>query len=141
MSIDPPDVGRSPRRLGSAGQAESERMRVTLPDRLITPLHRVGPKGNPDGGRISWGDAIREIATRWKRIIDEHSAAAILAYSFSGTTGWVDLGLSNPADVESHGGRAGFSATPTVAAGSLHGQQPSGSDRLVRVSPRRARRA
>ncbi len=66
------------------------------PDRLLTPLRRVGPKGNPDRWEpISWDDAIDEIASRWRRIIDRYGAAAILPYSFSGTTGWVNLGLSN----------------------------------------------
>ncbi len=69
---------------------------VYHPDRLRTPLRRVGPKGNPDRWEpISWDDAIAEIAARWRQIIERHGAAAILPYSFSGTTGWVNLGLSN----------------------------------------------
>ena len=66
------------------------------PDRLLTPLRRVGPKGKPDRWEpISWDDAMGEIASRWRRIIERYGAAAILPYSFSGTTGWVNLGLSN----------------------------------------------
>jgi anaerobic selenocysteine-containing dehydrogenase len=69
---------------------------VYHPDRLLTPLRRVGPKGNPDRWEpISWDDAVGEIAFRWRQIIDHHGAAAILPYSFSGTTGWINLGLSN----------------------------------------------
>jgi anaerobic selenocysteine-containing dehydrogenase len=69
---------------------------VYHPDRLLTPLRRVGPKGNPDRWEpISWDDAVGEIASRWGQIIDRHGAAAILPYSFSGTTGWINLGLSN----------------------------------------------
>jgi len=69
---------------------------VYHPDRLLTPLRRVGPKGNPDRWEpISWDDAVGEIASRWRQIIDRHGAAAILPYSFSGTTGWINLGLSN----------------------------------------------
>ena len=66
------------------------------PDRLLTPLRRVGPKGNPDRWEpLSWDDAIGEIASRWRQIIDRYGAAAILPYSFSGTTGLVNLRLSN----------------------------------------------
>lgn len=69
---------------------------VYHPDRLLTPLRRVGPKGSPDRWEpITWDDAIGEITSRWKEIIDRHGAAAILPYSFSGTTGWVNLGISN----------------------------------------------
>ena len=69
---------------------------VYHPDRLLTPLRRVGPKGSPDRWEpISWDDAIGEIAARWRQIIDRYGAAAILPYSFSGTTGWVNLGLSS----------------------------------------------
>jgi anaerobic selenocysteine-containing dehydrogenase len=69
---------------------------VYHPDRLMTPLRRVGPRGNPDRWEpLSWDDAIGEIAARWRRIIDRYGAAAILPYSYSGTTGWVNLGLAN----------------------------------------------
>ncbi|HEX6932702.1 MAG TPA: molybdopterin oxidoreductase family protein [Streptosporangiaceae bacterium] len=69
---------------------------VYHPDRLLSPLRRTGPKGDPDGWEpISWDDAIGEIAARWRQIIADHGAAAILPYSFSGTTGTVNLGLSN----------------------------------------------
>src|SRR5262245_6277078 len=69
---------------------------VYHPDRLMTPLRRVGPKGEADRWEpISWDDAIGEIASRWQRIVERYGAAAILPYSFSGTTGWVNLSLSN----------------------------------------------
>ena len=59
--------------------------RVYAPDRLHYPLRRVGPKGSGGWERISWESAIDEIATRWKAIIAEYGAAAILPYSYSGT--------------------------------------------------------
>jgi anaerobic selenocysteine-containing dehydrogenase len=64
--------------------------RVYHPDRLLTPLRRVGPKGSADRWEpISWDEAIGEIASRWQAIIARYGAAAILPYSFSGTIGIV----------------------------------------------------
>jgi anaerobic selenocysteine-containing dehydrogenase len=61
--------------------------RVYHPERLTHPLRRVGPKGAGIWERISWEQAIGEIAARWKAIIAEHGAEAILPYSYSGTLG------------------------------------------------------
>lgn len=69
--------------------------RVYHPDRLTHPLRRVGPKGGGQWERITWDEAIAEIAERWKAIISEHGGAAILPYSYSGTLGLVNLGVSN----------------------------------------------
>src|SRR4051794_19482964 len=69
--------------------------RVYSPDRLQYPLRRVGPKGSGEWARISWDDAIGEIAERWQGIIAEHGAAAILPYSFSGTLGLLQGGVAS----------------------------------------------
>ncbi|NOK61803.1 MAG: molybdopterin oxidoreductase family protein [Chloroflexi bacterium AL-W] len=69
--------------------------RVYDPHRLTYPVRRVGPKGSGQWERISWDAAIDEITTRWKRIIAEHSAAAILPYSYSGTLGLLQLAVCN----------------------------------------------
>jgi anaerobic selenocysteine-containing dehydrogenase len=61
--------------------------RVYHPERLTHPLRRVGPKGSGQWEQISWEAAIAEIASRWKAIIAEQGAAAILPYSYSGTLG------------------------------------------------------
>src|SRR5690606_15087661 len=39
--------------------------------------------------RITWDEAIAEIAGRWQAIIAEYGGAAILPYSYSGTLGLV----------------------------------------------------
>jgi anaerobic selenocysteine-containing dehydrogenase len=68
--------------------------RVYHPDRLLYPMRRVGPKGAAaEWRRISWDDAIGEITDRWKAIIAEHGAAAILPYSYSGTLGLLQLAV------------------------------------------------
>src|ERR1700687_3432112 len=58
---------------------------VYHPDRLLHPLRRKGPKGSGHWQKVSWQEAVEEIASRWKQIIEEHGAEAILPYSYSGT--------------------------------------------------------
>ncbi|HEX5269177.1 MAG TPA: molybdopterin-dependent oxidoreductase, partial [Gemmataceae bacterium] len=62
---------------------------VYHPDRVLYPLRRVGPKGAGRWRRITWDEAVGEIAGRWKQIIAESGAEAILPYSYSGTLGLV----------------------------------------------------
>jgi len=69
--------------------------RVYHPDRLTTPLRRSGPKGADQWEAISWDDALDEIVSRWKQIIDRSGAAAILPYSYSGTLGLVQMIVSS----------------------------------------------
>jgi anaerobic selenocysteine-containing dehydrogenase len=70
--------------------------RVYHPDRLQTPLRRIGPKGAADRWEpMTWDDAIGEIANRWQGIIARSGAAAILPYSYSGTLGLLQLGVTN----------------------------------------------
>jgi anaerobic selenocysteine-containing dehydrogenase len=68
--------------------------RVYSPDRLQYPLRRVGAKGGGEWVRVSWDEAIAEIAERWQAIIAEYGAAAILPYSFSGTLGLLQGGVA-----------------------------------------------
>jgi anaerobic selenocysteine-containing dehydrogenase len=69
--------------------------RVYHPDRLLYPMRRVGPKGGGEWKRMSWDEAIGAITDRWRRIIAEETAAAILPYSYSGTLGLVQLAACN----------------------------------------------
>jgi anaerobic selenocysteine-containing dehydrogenase len=69
--------------------------RVYSPDRLQYPLRRAGAKGGGEWVRISWDEAIAEIASRWQAIINEYGAAAILPYSFSGTLGLLQGGVAS----------------------------------------------
>ncbi|MGH9174248.1 MAG: molybdopterin-containing oxidoreductase family protein, partial [Vicinamibacterales bacterium] len=61
--------------------------RVYHPDRLKYPLRRVGPKGSGVWERVTWDEALAEIAGRWQAIIAGDGPAAILPYSYSGTLG------------------------------------------------------
>jgi anaerobic selenocysteine-containing dehydrogenase len=69
--------------------------RVYHPERLLYPLRRLGPKGGGEWQRVSWEEAVGEIASRWKQIVAEHGAEAILPYSYSGTLGLVQLAVCN----------------------------------------------
>ncbi len=65
--------------------------RVYSPDRLHYPMRRVGRRGEGRFERISWEEAIGEIAMRWKATIAESGAEAILPYSYAGTMGVVSM--------------------------------------------------
>jgi anaerobic selenocysteine-containing dehydrogenase len=53
--------------------------------RLGHPLRRTGPKGSGRFERISWDEAIADIARRTRAIVDAHGAEAILHTHYSGT--------------------------------------------------------
>jgi anaerobic selenocysteine-containing dehydrogenase len=61
--------------------------KVYSPDRILYPMRRVGAKGSGKFERISWDTALDEITSRFKQIIAEHGAEAILPYSYLGTEG------------------------------------------------------
>jgi anaerobic selenocysteine-containing dehydrogenase len=63
--------------------------RIHHPDRLLYPLKRVGPKGSGQFERVSWDDAMADIAKRFLAIEAEHGSEAIWPYWYAGTMGWV----------------------------------------------------
>ena len=62
--------------------------RTYSPERLMFPLKRSGPKGSGQFVRVSWEEAIADIAANLKTIA-AHNPEAILPYSYGGTMGWV----------------------------------------------------
>ena len=62
--------------------------RTYAPDRLTHPLRRVGPKGKGQFKRISWDEALDEIAARLKAAAAENPET-ILPCSYAGTMGMV----------------------------------------------------
>ncbi len=62
--------------------------RTYHPDRLLYPLKRVGPKGGGQFVRVSWDQALDEIAARLSAIA-AREPEAILPYSYAGTMGFV----------------------------------------------------
>jgi anaerobic selenocysteine-containing dehydrogenase len=63
--------------------------RLTAPGRLLAPLRRTGPKGSGQFTEITWDEALGEIAARFRSIIAEHGAEALMPYSYLGTQGVV----------------------------------------------------
>ena len=62
--------------------------RTYSPDRLRFPMRRVGAKGEGRFARISWNEALDEIAERFEAIAaSDDGAQAILPYSYAGTMG------------------------------------------------------
>ena len=64
--------------------------RVYSPDRVLYPMRRIAPKGARSTQvwrRISWDEALDEIAERFRKIVAEFGSEAILPYSYGGTLG------------------------------------------------------
>ena len=62
--------------------------RTYSPDRLRYPMRRIGGKGDGRFARISWDEALDEIAERFKAIAaSADGPQAILPYSYAGTMG------------------------------------------------------
>lgn len=59
------------------------------PDRLMTPLRRVGIKGEGCFVPITWDEALDEITERLHGVIDEFGAEAIWPYLGTGTLGYI----------------------------------------------------
>jgi len=64
--------------------------------RVLYPQRLVGPKGpGAKFERISWDEALDEVATRLNEVIAEHGAEAVQPYSYSGTLGLLGfMGMS-----------------------------------------------
>lgn len=62
---------------------------VYAPDRLLYPMRRIGEKGEGRFERITWDDALGEIAERLKNIIAQYGGQAILPYVGTGNMGFL----------------------------------------------------
>jgi anaerobic selenocysteine-containing dehydrogenase len=68
---------------------------VHSPERLATPLRRIGAKGEGRFAPITWDEALDEITARWKSIIAESGPLALLGYAYSAHQGLMNRGLMN----------------------------------------------
>lgn len=62
------------------------------PDRVLYPLKRVGERGSGEWERVSWEDAMGDIAQRLKAIVEAHGPEA-LAVATSPWNTSTDMGL------------------------------------------------
>ena len=104
---------------------------VKAADRILYPMRRVGPKGAGRFERITWDEALEEIATRLRSIIDEYGGEAIWPYQGTGTLGciqgeggvagrrfWNVLGASrHDLNICSRAGRLGLTYTNGTGGG------------------------
>jgi anaerobic selenocysteine-containing dehydrogenase len=63
--------------------------RIHHPERLMHPLRRTGPKGSGQFARISWDEALDEIAARFDAAECEFGAQSVWPYYYAGTMGLV----------------------------------------------------
>ena len=63
--------------------------RIHHPERVTYPQFRAGPKGSGKFARISWDDALDEIAGRFNQAEREFGAEAVWPYHYAGTMGLV----------------------------------------------------
>ncbi|HSL56333.1 MAG TPA: molybdopterin oxidoreductase family protein [Acidimicrobiales bacterium] len=65
--------------------------RVYHPDRILTPLVRVGPKGAGLFEPVSWDEALDRVATELRRVVDRWGGEAVLPWSSAGTQGLIQM--------------------------------------------------
>ncbi|HEY9453520.1 MAG TPA: molybdopterin oxidoreductase family protein [Bradyrhizobium sp.] len=63
--------------------------RIHHPDRLLYPMRRTGPKGSGQFARISWDEALDEIAARFDQAEREFGGESVWPYYYAGTMGIV----------------------------------------------------
>src|SRR5258706_1026882 len=63
--------------------------RIHHPDRLMHPLRRTGAKGSGQFARISWDEALDEIADRFNAAERDFGAQSVWPYYYAGTMGLV----------------------------------------------------
>ncbi|HTV90391.1 MAG TPA: molybdopterin-dependent oxidoreductase [Stellaceae bacterium] len=66
---------------------------VHSPERIRTPLRRIGDKGEGSFAPIGWDDALAEVCGRWRQVIAESGPTAILGYAYSAHQGQLNRGL------------------------------------------------
>jgi anaerobic selenocysteine-containing dehydrogenase len=64
--------------------------RVHSPERVLTPLRRVGAKGEGQFTPITWDEALDEVVSRWQAIIARYGSEAIAGYAYSSHQGLVN---------------------------------------------------
>src|SRR3954453_21821815 len=67
------------------------------PDRVLYPMRRTGPKGNGQFSRVSWDEALDEIAGRFRSAIAGHGPETVMPVSYLGTEGILNgLNVGDP---------------------------------------------
>ena len=64
--------------------------RMYLESRPLYPMKRIGAKGSGQWQRLTWDEALDEIAARLKATIETYGAESILRYNYAGTMGLME---------------------------------------------------
>jgi anaerobic selenocysteine-containing dehydrogenase len=103
--------------------------RVYGEDRLLYPAVRRGAKGNGLFTRVSWDEALDEIAARMTEVRDRHGAEAILPFCYGGSNGLLTQDTNDAVLFRAFGTSRlarTVCAAPTGAANmALYGKMPS----------------
>src|SRR6266540_3366282 len=86
VALEPDPSHPTGKALCAKGRAAPEL--VYHPDRLLYPLKRTRPKGDPDPGwqRISWDEALDLTATKLRQIAEESGPESVAFSQVSGST-------------------------------------------------------
>lgn len=85
------DNGEEPQ-LRACARGRALRRQVYSPERLRFPQKRVGQRGEAKFERVSWDEALDEVASELIRVKQTYGAKAILAFTLSGGVGTLHNG-------------------------------------------------
>ncbi len=85
------DNGEEPQ-LRACARGRALRRQVYSPERLRFPQKRVGQRGEAKFERVSWDEALDEVASELMRIKQTYGPKAILAFTLSGGVGTLHNG-------------------------------------------------
>jgi len=80
------DTGEEPQ-LRACARGRAYRQRVYAPDRLKYPMKRVGKRGEGKFERITWDEALDEVASQLQQIKTTYGSESIFYVPYSGNTG------------------------------------------------------
>jgi len=97
------DTGDDPQ-IRACMRGRAYRQRLYSPDRLRYPLRRVGKKGAGKFERVSWDEALNEVADRLKHVKETYGNASILLMASGGNQGMLHGPLPVGAMLQEFGG-------------------------------------
>jgi anaerobic selenocysteine-containing dehydrogenase len=142
LEIEVLDGSRIGRVRGAKGQSYTDGVicakvaryaeRIHHPERLTHPMRRAGPKGSGRWQRISWEEALDEIAERFRQAEAEHGPEAVWPYYYAGTMGFVMRdGINRLRHVKKYSGFFATICTTMAFTGFI-----AGTGRLAGPDPR-----
>src|SRR3984957_13575765 len=79
----------------ACGKVNRDMGLVHSPERLTTPLRRIGRKGEGRFEPINWDAALDEIIAHWRRVMAESGPLSLLGYAYSSHQGQINRGMTN----------------------------------------------